>query len=65
VRNYTKKPDLEKELIQYDYSLRKENLVELKSEAELAKVPPEVLTKLIPKPIETRNRVLIVGSGTL
>jgi sulfide:quinone oxidoreductase len=67
VRNKSdKKPETktEKELVEYDNTIKKEMVVDFKTEAELAKVPPEVLVKVLPKPVESRNRVLIVGAGT-
>lgn len=61
-----KKTELDKELSQYDTAIKKETLVEVvKTEADLARVPPEILVKVLPKPIESRNRVLIVGAGKL
>jgi hypothetical protein len=68
VRNKSdKKPETktEKELVEYDNTIKKEMVVDFKTEAELAKVPPEVLVKVLPKPVESRNRVLIVGAGKL
>lgn len=59
-----KKSEVDKKLTQYDTTINKESFVEVvKTEADLAKVPPEVLIKVLPKPIESRNRVLIVGAG--
>ena len=54
----------EAELSPYDDTITPESLVQkVQTEADLAKVPPDVMVQILPKPIESRNRVLIIGAG--